>query len=247
MAQIAILSDIHANLSALEAVLDDIKAYSIDGIVLLGDNINYGMRPNEIINRLVNLSEKHQILANICGNHEKALMDGHDTHFSTDRGRQMLAYTKTQLLPTSQSYLRNKLSLSGMQELEIDGKSLLFVHGSLSDPFWGKMDDTEISNRAYAKYDYVISGHSHIPNMTEQFYHAPERTDYRNKKRTIFLNPGSVGQPRNHNPKAQYLLIDITREIFHFNSVEYDIQAEQNLYTAGEMDNFYRIRLKNGI
>ena len=71
--------------------------------------------------------------------------------------------------------------------------------------------------------------------------------EYRNKKRTIFLNPGSVGQPRNHNPRAQYLFVDTEKEIFHFNSVEYDVEYEQSLYEGANIDNFYKIRLKNGI
>lgn len=246
MARIAVLSDIHANLSALELVLRDVsERYTIDGFAILGDLINYGMRPNEVIHTIKNI--KTPVMVNLSGNHEKALMDNDTARFSTDRGRQILAYTRNRLTEDSRMYLLNRLSRSGLQEIQIDGKTMLFVHGSLSDPFWGKMDDAEISDTIYTKYDYVFSGHSHIPNMMERFYHDATRADFRNKKRTIFLNPGSVGQPRNHNPQAQYLFVDTELEIFHFNSVKYDIDKEQSLYTAREIDDFYRERLAKGI
>lgn len=242
-----ILSDIHGNLSALNAVVDDFKArrYNPDGIILLGDNINYGMRPNEVIQVLKAL--EYPVTVNLFGNHEKALMDNDTTRFATDRGRQILAYTRNRLTESSRMYLLDHLTHAGFREINIGGKEMLFVHGSLSDPFWGKMDEVEVTNAVYAKYDYVISGHSHIPHMMEKFYEAAGRTDYRNKKRTVFLNPGSVGQPRNHNPRAQYLFVDVASEMFHFNSVAYDIKGEQLLYKGEEIDDFYRERLTNGI
>lgn len=246
MARVAILSDIHANLSALDTVLSDIHAkYSIDGFAILGDLVNYGMRPNEVIDAVKSLQKP--VLINLAGNHEKAIEDNDTKRFATDRGRRVLAYTKDKISVSSMAYLSECLSRSGFQETELDGKSLLFVHGSLSDPFWGKMDDEEMTNPFYAKYDYVISGHSHVPHMAEKFYPDLERSAYRNKKRTVFLNPGSVGQPRNHNPRAQYLYADFSAETFHFNAVEYDIKAEQALYAAAEIDDFYKIRLTNGI
>ena len=124
---------------------------------------------------------------------------------------------------------------------------ILFVDCSLIDRFFCKMTDEEMSKQIYAKYDYVISGHSHVPNFTEKFYEDKSKPEYRNKKRTVFLNPGSVGQPRNHNPRAQYLFVDFEAEIFHFNSVRYDVRYEQILYEGTEIDSFYRTRLTNGI
>lgn len=246
--RLIILSDIHGNLSALSAVVEDIgnKGYQPDAIAILGDNINYGMRPNEVIDVLVNIAKSNHIIVNIFGNHEKALFDGDTSHFSTERGKQVLALTQNMLSEESLNYLK-QLIHEGMIEHEICGKRILFVHGSLTDPFWGKMSDEEMSKQIYANYDYVISGHSHIPNFTEKFYEDNTRSEYRNKKRTIFLNPGSVGQPRNHNPRAQYLFVDIEKEIFHFNSVTYDIETERSLFIKIEIDRFYSDRLIRGI
>ncbi len=244
--KLLIISDIHANQSALEEILKDAKAkYEFNAIAILGDIVNYGMRPNEVIDLIKRL--EYPIIANIFGNHEKALFDGDTSHFSTDRGRAVLEYTKKRLSEISTNYLLDHLSPSGVQEIKIGKKKIVFVHGTLTDPFWGKMTDEEMSKPIYADYDFVISGHSHIPNLTEKFYEDKSKPEYRNKKRTVFLNPGSVGQPRNHNPRAQYLYVDIEKEVFHFNSVGYDVEYEQSLYEGVDIDSFYKTRLTNGI
>lgn len=241
-----ILSDIHGNLSALNAVIKDFEArkYQPDSIAILGDIINYGMRPNEVIDRLKELSTKYRIEVNLFGNHEKALIDGDTSHFSTERGKQVLDFTRSRLTQESLGYIK-ELTKEGLIEKEIGGKSVLFVHGCIVDPFWSKLNSETAGDLQYSKYDYVISGHSHIPQFFECFYPS-ENSEYRNKKRTIFLNPGSVGQPRNHNPRSQYLYLEIESEIFHFNSVSYEIEIERSLFND-DVNNFYSDRLINGI
>lgn len=240
-----VLSDIHANLSALQGCLEDsLHRYEPDGIVILGDIINYGMRPNEVIQVISNLDRP--IVANLWGNHEKALFDGETGRFSTERGKEILNYTRKILSPESLVYLEKNLSHFGLEVMTAGDRKILFVHGSASDPFWGKMNDKEMSAERYAEYDFVISGHSHIPNLTEIYYPDENRPEFRNKKRTIFLNPGSVGQPRNHNPKAQYLFIDTESETFHFNAVGYDVEYERSLFPEC-IDPFYKTRLTRGI
>lgn len=243
---IIILSDIHGNLSALEAVFSDIcnRQYKPDALAILGDNINYGMRPNEIIKSMKKITETHNVIVNLFGNHEKALIDRDLSHFSTERGKQILDYTRSIITDDSLSYIKN-LVKEGFSELEINGRKFLFVHGSLSDPYWGKINLETIESDKYSEYDFVISGHSHIPHMIEYFYQSGNK-EYRNKKRVVFLNPGSVGQPRNHNPRAQYLYLELKSEVMHFNSVEYDVRLEQSFYN-NNIDMFYANRLKNGI
>lgn len=243
-----ILSDIHGNLSALNAVIEDFeeKSYQPNSIAILGDIINYGMRPNEVVERLKELSKKYRIIVNLFGNHEKALIDGNTSHFSTERGKLILYHTRNNLNKASLDYIK-ELTEEGVVESVINGRKVLFIHGTLSDPFWGQMTSEEMDKPIYAKYDYIISGHSHVSNFTEKFYEDKSMDEYRNKKRTVFLNPGSVGQPRNHNPRAQYLFVDIDKEIFHFNSVGYDVEYEQSLYEGIDIDSFYKTRLTNGI
>lgn len=244
--KLIILSDIHGNLSALNAVIEDfeVRKYQPDSIAILGDNINYGMRPNDVVERLKELSDKYNIIANLWGNHEKALIDGDTSHFSTERGKQVLDYTRNSLSKESSDYIKG-LTQEGKTEFVISKRKILFIHGSIEDPYWGKLNPDTAGNNQYSQYDYVISGHSHIPLLFEYFYPS-ENPEYRNKKRTIFLNPGSVGQPRNHNPRAQYLYMEIESEIFHINSVCYDIESERSLFND-EVNSFYSNRLINGI
>lgn len=243
--KIIVLSDIHGNLSALKAVISDFekRGYEPDAIAVLGDNINYGMRPNEVVATLRRLGDRYRILVNIWGNHEKALLDSDTTKFSTERGREILDYTRDIINTESLEYIQ-LLEQSGRTELNICGKNILFIHGSLDDPYWGKLNADTIDERYYS-FDYVISGHSHIPHLIEKYYKC-DNPKLRNKKRTIFINPGSAGQPRNHNPRAQYAYVDFGNEIFHFNAVPYDIAFEQSLYPS-RLDQFYKTRLTNGI
>lgn len=242
--RIAILSDIHANLSALQSVLKDIhERAEIDAYILLGDIVNYGMCPNEVIAELEQLDKP--ILANIWGNHECAMVDDSQlSHFATDRGRSALMYMRNILSEHSKQYI-DGMTKNGIAELEVDWKKILLVHGDMKDVYWGKMTDAEQHEECYKKYDYVLHGHSHVPQYNEMYF-ADENPLMRNKKKTVFINPGSVGQPRNHNPRAQYAILDTKTGECQLLSEEYDIAFEQSLY-PNEIADFYKERLERGI
>lgn len=240
--KILLLSDIHANLSALSAVFENADRQGYDSVALLGDIINYGMRPNEVIARLK--EESKPIVCNIFGNHEKALDGQEDKHFATDRGRTALLYTKSTLNDISMAYL-NGMERQALLVKDVDGEKFLFMHGDLDDPYWGRFDTDKMKDMRYAAFDYVISGHTHIPHYMECFFPCDDPS-HRNKKRTVFINPGSVGQPRNHNPHAQYGILNTdTGEYGHY-CIGYNIKEEQNLYTDN-LDSFYKERLALGI
>lgn len=240
-----ILSDIHANLTALKAVLSDIQkqGYSPDAVVILGDIINYGMRPNEVISELDNLS--YPVVVNLMGNHERALLNGDLSRFSTERGKQMLEYTSSILTETSLAYIKEKMNHSGLYMVDCQGKHLLFLHGNRHDCFWGKLGIDNFSDSYYSLYDYVFSGHTHLPHYIS-YYYPDECPRLRNKKRTVFINPGSVGQPRNQNPYAQYVYFELSTGRVHHNAVCYDVEAECRLYPE-YLDVFYKERLISGI
>ena len=242
MERLAILADIHANLTALTAVLADMHKRSIDGVILAGDIVNYGPRPNEVISLLRGL--EWPVLSNIRGNHEYSLFGGNPERFSTDRGRAVLEHTRAILDERSWEYLRG-LKAEGRQELNICSKSILVLHGTLDDPYWGKFKLSDAEDERFQAYDFVVTAHSHIPHYFEHFYPA-DAPDYRNKKRTVFINPGSVGQPRNHNPKAQYGILDLATGSFEHHCIEYDIEGEQRVF-SDKVDAFYKNRLTKGI
>ena len=242
--KIVLLSDIHANVSALNAVLDDLRNIkNVDGIALLGDLVNYGPRPNETIDIVRNLP--YYKIVNLWGNHEHSLFGGSLERFATDRGRSVLNYTNGILTQKSKEYLKSEMNTEGFKEILIGHKSVLFIHGNKADSYWGKLDLNEMQSDIYKNYDFVVSGHSHIPHYVEQFY-KDDNPRLRNKKRTIFINPGSVGQPRNQNPMAQYGILNTDTCEYERRCVWYDVEEEQKLYDE-RVDKFYKERIKLGI
>ena len=242
-----VLSDIHGNLSAFNAVLDDCIDEKFDGIVLLGDLIDYGMRSNEIIEKLIKLQEeawKDKVFVNIWGNHEKLVVDKDLERLSSDRGRVMAEYTARNLSNRSVEFINNLMNKEGVQEFDIDGLNCLAVHGSLEDYYWKSIEPDNVRGD-YSKYDFVFSGHSHYSNCFTKFYKT-DNEQFRNKKAVTFINPGSIGQPRNQNPNAQYAVIILPTKKVELRAVQYNVKLEQSLYTD-EVDEFYKTRLTKGI
>ena len=243
MSRYAILSDIHGNLFALKEVFKDLSTQKTDYIILLGDLIDYGMQSNEVVEFIRdNLSSK--IICNIWGNHEMAILTKDFKHFSSSRGVESAKFTDSILTNDSRSYLNNELVKEGKLDFEICEKQVLAVHGSLTDYYWKAIFPDNL-NGNYIDYDIVLSGHSHYPHVFQKFYEV-DYPDMRNKKSVLFINPGSVGQPRNHNPNAQYAILDTDLMNIELKSVKYPKYDAMDLYD-GNIDDFYRKRLKNGI
>ena len=155
-----VLSDIHANLSALKAVIQDFKEkYRPDGVIILGDLVNYGMRPNEVISEVKLLSLEFPVICNLHGNHERALVDSEQLpRFSSERGRAVLEYTKGVLTSDSLEYIHDRMEAKGYSELLIHGCSILCVHGSLRDVYWGKLSSESMKEEGYTSYlQYSVS------------------------------------------------------------------------------------------
>ncbi|MBQ3841111.1 MAG: metallophosphoesterase family protein [Ruminiclostridium sp.] len=239
----AIISDIHGNMYALEKVAEDLWAFDPCGIILLGDLIDYGMQSDEAV-EYIRSGWKDRIICNIWGNHERAILTSDFGRFSSQRGVESAKHTASLLTEETIGYLNNDLVHDGMYEFELDGKKVLAVHGSLEDCYWKSVSPDNVRGD-YSKYDIVLSGHSHYSHVFTKFYDAddPER---RNKHAVMFINPGSVGQPRNHNPAAQYALLDTKTMSVYLRAVEYDIEAAMSLYD-GSVDDFYRSRLLTGV
>lgn len=241
MSRFAVISDIHGNLPALESVMSDILKQHIHNLILLGDLIDYGMQSNEVIKYLVSCPVN--IICNIWGNHEMAILRTDFSRFSTERGVESAKYTAAHLSPDSKEYL-NTLAVSGYKEFELDGKKCLAVHGSLNDRYWKSIFPDNV-NGDYKKYDIVFSGHSHYPHVFHKFYDVDD-PQMRNKKSVLFINPGSVGQPRNHNKNAQYAILDTSVMETALKAIPYNISDATKLFPS-EIDSFYRDRLDLGI
>jgi len=243
LSKYAILSDIHGNLHALNAVMDDLANYDISKIILLGDLIDYGMQSNEVVNYIKNhLSSK--IICNIWGNHERAILTNDFNFFSSQRGIDSAKFTASQLEEDVKDYLYNELIHEGRYDFNLNNKNILAIHGSLNDYYWKAIFPDNL-NGDYSNYDIVLSGHSHFPHVFQKFYET-DNPDMRNKKSVLFINPGSVGQPRNHNPNAQYAILNTELMGVDLKAVKYPKEESMSLFD-GSIDDFYRKRLKNGI
>ncbi|RKM54457.1 metallophosphoesterase [Butyrivibrio sp. X503] len=242
-----VLSDIHGNVSAFDSVLEDCSDVDFNGVILLGDLIDYGMRSNDIVQKLMDLAKgawKDKILVNIWGNHEKLVVDKDLERLSSDRGRVMARYTAQQLTEESVDYINNCMNKAGIQEFELKGLKCLAVHGSLEDNYWKAIGPDNLRGE-YVDYDMVFGGHSHYSHCFTHFYPV-EDPELRNKKAVTFVNPGSVGQPRNQNPCAQYAILSLPSRTVELRAVEYDIEYEQSLF-PDEIDVFYKKRLTRGV
>ena len=241
--KIAILSDLHGNLTACRRVLEVLdNCTDLEGIILLGDLIDYGMKSNEVIHEIKRI--RVPILCNIWGNHEAAIFSDQATRFSSERGRLSSAYTKSILTEESKAYIRSQMTNAGLCDFCMDSKKCLAIHGSLKDEYWKSIvpkDDLT----PYQKYDYVFCGHSHRPYMFEEYFKTDDKIR-RDQKKTLFINPGSVGQPRNLIPEAQFVFFDTKSESCNFFKISYDIKKEQSYFTD-KVDEFYKSRLAFGV
>lgn len=240
--KVAIISDVHGNIEALKSVAKRLGEMDVQALVLLGDLIDYGMHSNEVIEWFASL--KLPVLCNIWGNHENAIMTENFEHFSSKRGEECAKYTASVLNEASKEYIQTQMVKDGLLEFSIGKFKCLAVHGSLKDYFWKSIAISQDYD-GYEKYDYVMSGHSHLPHYFEVFY-ATDDAAHRNKKKTIFINPGSVGQPRNLCNLAQFAILDTDNGTVLLEKVSYDIEKEQKAFT-GQVDEFYKTRLETGV
>ena len=241
--RLLILSDIHGNLTALDSVLSHVyNGILPDAFVLLGDNIDYGPRSNEVISKLSSM--EIPLACSVWGNHEEAIFEGDFSRFSSSRGVSSAKYTAGQLSGKSIGWIQSTSDRRGCASFSCSGKKFLAVHGSIEDPYWGTIAPASVSASDYRDYDIVLSGHSHVPHVFGAFYDV-DNPELRGKEVVEFINPGSVGQPRNRDPRASYAIWDSEHGVSLF-TVSYDIEKEQEFFDGG-IDEFYSSRLKYGV
>jgi predicted phosphodiesterase len=239
---ILIISDIHANLTALEAVLDD--AGEFEAVWCLGDLVGYGPDPNECVNRIRNLPG----LQCIIGNHDAAALNQIEADTFNPEARIAIHWTQKTLSDSSREFL------SGLPEIIETGKVTL-THGSPRHPVWEYLLDTRTAtiNFDYFRTPYCFVGHTHLPaiySFSEDHQRASLRipepfSDLSLAPRAI-LNPGSVGQPRDRDPRAAYALFDPQNETWQPRRVAYDISAVQARMTNAKLPERHILRLAAG-
>lgn len=221
-----VLSDIHANLSALDAVLED--AGEFDFLWCLGDVIGYGPDPNECVARLREFPH-----ISLSGNHDWAALGRIDLRgFNTD-ARTSAEWTQAQLDPAARAYLQ------ALPPSRVESGYTL-AHGSPRQPIWEYILDPVTASHNFSAFDTVIClvGHTHVPAMyfmpdgAQDDRHCESRGPeldhpfHLNSGRWI-VNPGSVGQPRDGNPDAAYAMLDLDNNTWEYRRVRYPVRDTQ--------------------
>jgi predicted phosphodiesterase len=224
MTKILVISDVHANITALEAVLAD--AGKADEVWCLGDIVGYGPDPNECIERIRNLPE----LTCMMGNHDfAAIGDMALEAFNVD-AKKALLWQREMLTKASKEFLHALL-----QEKKVCG-DITLAHGSPRDPIWEYIMNTLVAriNLDFFKTAWCFVGHSHFQAVFQYHTETDEMSieipgpaeRYEMKERAI-LNPGSVGQPRDRDPRAAYAILHTDVHVWEPHRVEYDIKSVQ--------------------
>jgi putative phosphoesterase len=228
MNRIAFISDIHGNLPALEAVLADIHCRSVEKIICLGDLVGYYSQVNEVIDIIRNMQIK-----SIMGNHDYALLYNNGIISRSKTCTTMLQAQRQYITSENFDFLK---AMPNSLEIEFFDKMFLCVHGGINDYVDEYIDvqNEEVLLNYFAplknQYDYFISGHTHIPLV-------------KNINNLVFCNSGSVGQPRDGNWRASYLLIDekeITLERVAYNVDETKLAMQQRQFPDYISDVLYR-------
>jgi len=238
-----ILSDIHANLTALKAVLADAEPF--DQVWCLGDVVGYGPNPNACIESIQTLPG----IQCIKGNHDAAIIGEIDIRAFNYEARASLAWLDAVLLPENRQWLMDQ-----PDRLVLDDMTL--VHGSPRNPIWEYILDKRAAweNMSAFETKICLVGHTHIPCLYQQdnldalsvkvCYMSPGEHFSIDVKSII--NPGSVGQPRDHNPKASYIIFDDETEEWIYKRVNYDIEEVQKQIIAAGLPQRHASRLTVG-
>lgn len=238
--RILVISDIHANLNALEAVLAD--AGEVDATWCLGDVVGYGPDPNECITRLMELPS----LVCLQGNHDAAAVGELPLASFNAEARASVEWQRDILTPDSLHFLQDLRPL-----VLQDGVTL--AHASPRQPVLEYLLDSYAAaeNFAFFETNLCFVGHTHVPVLF--FKHGatvalqiPEvAVTYELEARCI-ANPGSVGQPRDRDPRAAYALFDSQIQTWQYHRVVYDVAAVQARMTAAGLPERHIARLAGG-
>lgn len=240
--RILVISDIHANFTALEAVIA--ANAMVDAVWCLGDLVGYGPDPNECVERVQSLPN----LTCLLGNHDAAVIGAMDLAKFNHDAAASIQWTKSTLTPSNLDYLR---SLSEKQTNSL----FTLVHASPQNPVWEYVLDsyTAMLNFACFESQIALVGHTHLPlafseqgvskQVKRDLLRAGEQIKLNTRK---ILNPGSVGQPRDNDPRASFAILDPEHMTWRIRRVQYDVTPVQDRILAAGLPEKHAQRLAEG-
>lgn len=249
--RIAILSDVHANLHALKAVAKDVEDQRIDETWSLGDVVGYGGHPQEALAWV----ESHAHLT-LKGNHDEAVATGEMQWFNPMAANAARHHAQL-LTPPERARM---YGWPERMEREIDGAKILAVHASPDDPLheYVQPQDARFSLRRWeGRARVILMGHTHRPFVAR--LEADEKSAWNGvhflesfretrdvREPLLLVNPGSVGQPRDADPRASYAVLDTKARTVELRRVQYDIESAAQAILKAGLDQLLALRLYEG-
>ena len=226
--RIALFGDIHANLEALSAVLEDAKSQGCEQWVCLGDIVGYNANPGECLDLVRSLE-----CPSVKGNHDEDACGDHSLKSMNPIAATALSWTREQLSEEQRKWLGRLRMVRQVSDFTV-------VHSTLDQPeTWGYVTNKfdAMSNFSYQFTDVCFHGHTHVPRVFVGGRKVREESaELVEIEKTLkyFINIGSVGQPRDGDPRACYVIYDLERKLIHFRRVDYDrATAQQKIRDAG--------------
>jgi diadenosine tetraphosphatase ApaH/serine/threonine PP2A family protein phosphatase len=242
--RVAVISDVHANWHALEAVLEAVDDERPDEVWCLGDLVGYGPRPNPCC-----ATVKERAAICLAGNHDLGVLGRLDLEEFAPDAVASAEWTRGVLQPEARSYLESLSSTGEREGVEL-------FHASPRDPIWEYVLSLDAVDASFelARAPLILVGHSHVPlavaltNGSLAGGLAPEGTEAELAPGArLLLNPGSVGQPRDGDPRAAWLLLDFESQRASFRRVPYPVERTQEEIRERGLPDALAERLARGV
>jgi diadenosine tetraphosphatase ApaH/serine/threonine PP2A family protein phosphatase len=240
--RVAVLSDIHANLVALDAVLDGIGP--VDSVWHLGDVVGYGPQPDAVVARLGSVAA-----VGVAGNHDRAAVGGREIEWFNPDAKAAMEWTRGRLSAETTRIL------TALPERRTESTALL-VHGSPRDPIWEYITSAAIAraNVETLQTPLGLFGHTHVPmawlerdGRLDGISPQPDVAVSLSAAPRALLNPGSVGQPRDGDPRASWLELDVDAGMATWHRVVYDVASVQREMRQAGLPARLVERLRHGL
>jgi diadenosine tetraphosphatase ApaH/serine/threonine PP2A family protein phosphatase len=238
--RVAVLSDIHANLPALDAVLAALV--DVDAVWHLGDVVGYGPHPDEVVARLQEIGAR-----GVRGNHDEAALGRLDVSYFNPAARRAVDWTSNRIAAETRTWLEGLPERAAMAGFTL-------VHGSPRDPVWEYVTTTPTARANLDAFDtpHCLHGHTHIPAAWRDedgrmdLIRPGDGSELTLDGRRTLLNPGSVGQPRDSDPRAAALVLDTETARVTWRRVAYPIDSVQADIRAAGLPSWLADRLATG-
>lgn len=236
----AIFGDIHANLEALEAVLDDAKKQHVTDYVCLGDVVGYNADPVACLNIIRDMN-----CPCVKGNHDQDASENHSLESMNPVAASALEWTRQQLDDDQRLWLKRLRMVRQVADYTI-------VHSTLDQPVnWNYVTNRfdAMSNFSYQFTQLCFHGHTHVPRVymkADKVREVPAESIAIEDNAKYFINVGSVGQPRDGDPRACYAIYDHENKLVVFRRLEYDIPKTQSKIVAAGLPQMLADRIAEG-